>query len=111
MGDMYFAEVRHFEEIFRQGEQPPGGQSQQEQQQQQGGQNAQQAEQFAELQKQIVNATWKVIRRETVAPTDEFATDVELQTAQAHAMDKLQELKDKLEDPESLQHAAAVNST
>src|SRR5262249_11255865 len=24
-GDMYFAEVRHFEEVFRQGEQPPGG--------------------------------------------------------------------------------------
>ena len=27
LGDMYFAEVRHFEEIFRQGEQPPGGRS------------------------------------------------------------------------------------
>ena len=24
-GDMFFAEVRHFEEIFRQGEQPPSG--------------------------------------------------------------------------------------
>src|SRR5205814_281447 len=24
-GDLYFAEVRHFEEIFRQGEQPPAG--------------------------------------------------------------------------------------
>src|SRR5439155_23181195 len=27
-GDMFFAEVRHFEEIFRQGEQMPGGSEQ-----------------------------------------------------------------------------------
>ncbi len=44
-----------------------------EQQQQQQG-NAQQAEQLAELQKQIVNATWKLIRRETAStPTEPFA--------------------------------------
>ena len=68
MSDMYFAEVRHFDEIFRQGEQPTDQQQreQQQQQQQQGqGGAAQQAEELAELQKQIVNATWKLIRRET----------------------------------------------
>ena len=38
--------------------------------------NAQQAEQLAELQKQIINGTWKVVRRETGAkPTDKFADD------------------------------------
>src|SRR5262249_10893840 len=31
--DMYFAEVRPFDEIFRQGEQPPGGAQQQQQRQ------------------------------------------------------------------------------
>jgi hypothetical protein len=31
-GDMFFAEVRHFEEIFRQGEQPPSESSESEQQ-------------------------------------------------------------------------------
>ena len=43
---------RHFEEIFRQGEQPPSGLSEEEQQQ--SGQNARQAEELAELQKQII---------------------------------------------------------
>jgi len=54
--DMFFAEVRPFEEIFRQGQPqdgeggdkpPPGGQSQK----------------LAELQKQIINATWKLRRQ------------------------------------------------
>ena len=57
-GDMYFAEVRHFEEIFRQGEQPSSG-SAEDEQDEQGGGNAQQAEQLAELQKEIINGTWK----------------------------------------------------
>ena len=75
--DMYFAEVRPFEEIFRQGEQPPGGESQQ--QQQQGGANEQAAEKLGELQKQIIAATWKLIRRETAdKPSDAFAGDAQL---------------------------------
>ncbi len=65
-GDMFFAEVRHFEEIFRQGEQPSESAENEQQQQQQNG-NAQQAEKLAELQKEIINATWKLIRRETGA--------------------------------------------
>jgi hypothetical protein len=111
LGDMYFAEVRHFEEIFRQGEQPPSGQSQ-EQQQQQSGQNARQAEELAELQKQIINATWTLIRRETgPQPASEFQTDMEeIKTAQADALDKLAELVEDLEDPQSQQHAATVES-
>ena len=58
-GDMYFAEVRKFDEIFREGQSPPGGQQPQGQM---GGQNAQQAMELAELQKQIINATWKIIQ-------------------------------------------------
>ncbi|HEY2414250.1 MAG TPA: hypothetical protein VGI40_18545, partial [Pirellulaceae bacterium] len=73
--DMYFAEVRPFEEIFRQGEPPPGGQQQQQQNQ---SPNAMQAQQLAELQKEIINATWKVIRREIGSKlTAPFADDVE----------------------------------
>ena len=49
--DMFFAEVRPFDEIFREGEQPPGGDQQQQQQQQQESQNGQKAEELAELQK------------------------------------------------------------
>jgi hypothetical protein len=56
---MYFAEVRPFEEIFREGQ---GGQSSQEQQQQEQQQGSP-AEKLAELQKQIINATWKLQRQ------------------------------------------------
>ena len=61
-GDMYFAEVRPFDEIFRQG-QGGGGGGEQQQGGQQGGGNRQ--SQLAELQKQIINATWKLQRQQT----------------------------------------------
>ncbi|MGH7192515.1 MAG: hypothetical protein ACREJM_03160, partial [Candidatus Saccharimonadales bacterium] len=107
--DMYFAEVRHFDEIFRQGEQPPGGQ----QQQQQGGSpspNANAAEKLSQLQKDIINATWKLIRRETPGPpSPEFADDVQtVQESQASALEQANELAQKLEDAKSKAHAAAV---
>jgi len=109
LGDMYFAEVRHFEEIFREGQQPPSGSEQQQQQQEQG-QNARQAEELAEAQKQIISATWKVIRRETAPqPTETFAGDApEIRQAQLDALGQLGELAGNLEDAESQGQAAAV---
>ncbi|MEQ2007186.1 MAG: hypothetical protein ABMA26_10330, partial [Limisphaerales bacterium] len=60
--DMYFAEVRPFEEIFRQGQ---GGEGESEESPQQGRQNrGQQMGKLAELQKQIINATWKLQRQQ-----------------------------------------------
>jgi hypothetical protein len=57
-GDLYFGEVRPFEEVFREGQgmdgQGPGGQ-QQGQQDRTG--------KLADLQKQIINATWKLKRQ------------------------------------------------
>jgi hypothetical protein len=60
--DMFFAEIRPFEEIFREGPsmgggQMPGGQ--------QGGGRMQK---LAELQKQIINATWKLQRGKAASP-------------------------------------------
>jgi len=55
-GDMYFAEIRAFEEIFREGQSMAGGQ--QEGGQQGGGQ----MQKLAQLQKQIINATWTLQR-------------------------------------------------
>lgn len=52
--DMFFAEVRPFDEIFREGE---GSEGQGE------GQQGTPATRLAELQKQIINATWKLQRR------------------------------------------------
>jgi hypothetical protein len=102
MSDMFFAEVRRFEEIFREGEQPT--QQQMQDQAQQDGQGAgQQAEQLAELQKQIVNATWKLIRRETAAvPTPEFGDDVgAVEQSQQQALEQLAELGSRVTDGES----------
>ena len=50
---MYFFSVRPFEEIYRQGEQQPGGQQQNSGQAQQGA-NVGQAQELVELQKQVI---------------------------------------------------------
>ncbi len=107
--DMYFAEVRHFEEIFRQGQQPPGGQQQQKQQQQ-NSPAGQQAQQLAQSQKEIINATWKLIRREIGSkPTEPFAEDVEqLIQSQSALSEKAVVLGEKLSDDESQTHLTAV---
>jgi len=62
-GDMYFAEVRPFDEVFRQGQ----GGGDQQQQQQAGGESGSgsRQSQLAELQKQIINATWKLQRQQS----------------------------------------------
>ena len=97
-GDMFFAEIRPFEEIFRQGEQPPGGAS--PSQGPQGGGNAQQAMELAELQKQIINGTWTLIRRGT--GLESFADDADLlRDAQDAAIEQANQLAGELRDPGS----------
>ncbi len=103
MSDMFFAEVRHFEDIYRQGQAPPGGQSKPPA----GGQNAQNAQaaqKLAELQKEIINATWKLIRRESgLRLSEAFADDAEeIALSQAEAQDKTTGLAETLKDAESL---------
>jgi hypothetical protein len=64
--DIFFAEVRPFEQIFREGTPPPANspsQSQSPAEQQ----NAQQADQLIEIQKQIVAAIWNLIRQADLA--------------------------------------------
>lgn len=58
-GDLYFGEIRPFDEIFREGQGMDGGQGGQQGQQQ--GQSR--TEKLTELQKQIISATWR-LRRE-----------------------------------------------
>lgn len=98
LSDMYFMEVRHFEEIFREGR-SPGGASQSGK----SGGNAQQAEKLAEQQKQIINATWKVIRREihpTVSP--QFKPDLEtISQAQQSLIAALLKLSAKIKSQKS----------
>jgi len=100
LGDMFFAEVRPFEQIFRQGEQPDEEQQQQQRQQQQR-QQQQQAAGAAEpgraagrgsgrAEKQVIAATWKVIRRETAPePTKDLVPDAKLiEESQSSAMEQ-----------------------
>ncbi|MEM7785250.1 MAG: hypothetical protein AAF623_18015, partial [Planctomycetota bacterium] len=77
---------------------------------QQQGQNAQQAQELAELQKQIISATWKVMRREKPeSPSDLFEDDVNLLVeSQASALDQLSEMEGQVEDPESKQFIDSV---
>ncbi|EMI56363.1 putative membrane protein, partial [Rhodopirellula sallentina] len=95
-GDMYFAEVRPFEEIFREGDPPPGGQPSPP------SETEQQAEQLSESQKEIIGATWRVIRN---GVNDNFQVDVEtIAEAQQGQIDSLDELSENLQDEESLQY-------
>ena len=99
--DMFFAEVRHFEEIFRQGQQQQQQQQSQQQQQQQQ-QQAQQVEKLAELQKQIINATWTLIRQDPNANSKQYRSDI---TTVAESQDAVKqqaiELTEELESEEA----------
>ncbi len=64
-GDLYFVEIRHFDETFREGQSPPGG----GQSPGSGGQKNE-IDQLIERQKQIVQATWRLARHEEVAGID-----------------------------------------
>jgi hypothetical protein len=66
-GDLFFAEVRPFDEIFREGQ---GGESQSAQQQsgEPSGQQGSPSAKLAELQKQIISATWKLWREQGGSP-------------------------------------------
>jgi len=100
-GDLHFVEVRPFEAIYREDQSSNAPSAQQ---QQQGGENGRQAEELAELQKQIINATWKVIRREMGdAPTEKLVVDVNtIATSQDDALQHLNELATKVTDDQSV---------
>ena len=106
-GDMFFAEVRPFEEIFREGQSMP---QKSQQQQQQGKKGNQQTEQLIKLQKQIINATWRLIRRETgVAPSPKFAADaLTIFESQQKAFSQAKVLLDKSSDEKTHDYVKAV---
>ncbi len=92
-GDLFFAEVRPFDEIFRESQDM---QSQDDQQQQGGGANSP-ARKLTELQKQIINATWRLQRD---GATPHYADDAKVVTeSQAQALDQANESRDKAQGP------------
>ncbi|HYV31059.1 MAG TPA: hypothetical protein VEO53_08150, partial [Candidatus Binatia bacterium] len=92
--DMFFAETRPFEEIFREA-QSEDGQNPNES----GAGN--ETLKLAELEKQIINATWKLERTETDnTPSTQYRKDapVVLQS-QEKALDQAKNLEERLTDP------------
>ncbi len=103
-GDMFFAEVRPFEEIFREGESMSREQQkQQQEQQQQQSEGAKKAEELAELQKQIISGTWNVIRKEkpkSISKT--FVEDTKvLMESQTEALEMVDRVAEKITDAQS----------
>lgn len=109
--DLFFAEVRPFEEIYREGQ--PQSESQQQQQQQQSQQQGgaqEQAEEAAELQRQIIVAIWNVIRRETEEErTEKFDGDLQvIAESQASAIEKLAEVSQAANAPDAEEIVAQI---
>lgn len=97
--DMFFAELRPFEEIFRDGQGMDGG----GEMQQQGGAGSESLK-LADLQKEIINATWKLHRRENAnrsnTPSSQYVKDANVMLeSQKQALDQAQGLRLKALDP------------
>ncbi len=112
--EMFFAEIRPFEELFREGDASATQQRQQQQQQQQGSQGAQQAEELAELQKKIISATWNLLRgvsRSKAANPEDLQDKVKvIEDSQQQAIEQSEKLKENLQSPESLEDLLKVQT-
>jgi hypothetical protein len=112
--DIYFAEVRPFEEIFRESQ---SFQDQQNQQQEnQGNQQGGQAGQLARLQKQIISATWNVKQQaERSGGMDGHKEDLDVvRESQGSVLEQARTALTQAEDPaaaKSLQAAAGHMET
>jgi hypothetical protein len=112
--EMYFAEVRPFEETFRETD-ASATQQRQEQQQQQGSESGQQAEELAELQKKILSATWNLLRGIPKSSTDAPQSVQEqlpiLLESQNQALEQTEALKEQLQAPNAAQDLLKVQSS
>lgn len=114
-GDLLFAEIRRYEEIFRESEQQgqQSEQQQQEQQEQQGGA----AEELLKLQREIIIATWNVQRDIRDAKSSERSLGnavkdgVVIQESQQQAVEQLQEAMAEIQDAELLLMAQGAQKT
>jgi len=114
--EIFFAEVRPFEEIFREGDASATQQRQQQQQQQQGSQGAQQAEELAELQKKIISGTWNLIRGQPGRKTEERIKELTdsiavLLDSQQQAIEQSEKLKESLQSANAQQDLLKVQSS
>ncbi len=92
MSDMFFADVRHFEDIFREMEAPPS----------EPGKPKPKSDKLVDLVKQIVNATWKIIRDTNAGRVIEAATpDIDVvHESVGIALEQVKEGMEEAEDAE-----------
>jgi len=113
--EMYFAEVRPFEETFRETDASATQQRQAQQQQQQGSESGQQAEELAELQKKILSATWNLLRGIPKSNPDASQNIQEqlpiLLESQNQALEQTEALKEQLQAPNAAQDLLKVQSS
>lgn len=102
--DMYFVEIRHFEEVFRESQSFQDERSGNQRERQGGQQQGQQGEQLARLQKQIISATWNVKRQaDQSGGVDDHKEDLDLvRQSQADALKQAQSALTEAEDPPAI---------
>jgi len=108
--DIYFAEVRPFDEIFRENQSFQDERSQQ-QQSQDGQQQGQETDQLIQMQKQIIIATWNIKQQTDVSGTlSDRVDDVDVvRQSQTEALEQARSAVAEAEDPsagQALQTAA-----
>ena len=108
--DIYFAEVRPFEEIFRES-QSFQDQQNQDQQNQQGNQQDRAGERLAQLQKQIISATWNIKQRaEQSGGIEGRKEDLDVvRQSQAGAREQAGEALQQAEDPDAMKALQAAS--
>jgi hypothetical protein len=111
VSDIYFVEVRPFEEIFRESQSFQNEQSQQQQQNQQGEQQNRPGEQLAQLQKQIITATWNIKQRaERSGGIADHKDDLDVvRQSQSDALEQAHKAMAESEDPASIKSLRAAS--
>ncbi|MEM6980434.1 MAG: hypothetical protein AAF539_12295 [Planctomycetota bacterium] len=101
-GDLFFIDVRPFEEIFRSGQAPPPSQANSPQ--------LKQLDELLDLQKQIISATWNESREDT-SRDETNAIDNTIAESQRELSDQLGALAQRMSDEESQKHIADAQSS
>ncbi|OHB61533.1 MAG: hypothetical protein A2167_02835, partial [Planctomycetes bacterium RBG_13_46_10] len=109
-GDIYFAEVRPFEQIFHESESyvDRGSRQQRERENQDGGQEGQRGEQLVRLQKQIITATWNIKQQtERTGGIEDQKEDIKV--VHQSQDDARQQAASALKEADDLSAAGALN--
>lgn len=112
-GDLFFAEVRPFDEVFRQAANPGSGSSEDpsDPSSDPGESGGGGAPRLIELQKQIISATWKLQRDHGANATEQYRKDIPVvRDSQAQALAQAEQQRERAEDPAAQSQWDAVTA-